>query len=127
MKISAYNRLLKTHVSTINIFGIILQLNEASSYHILPTSLPYQNQMYLEYGDCCQQAIISCGNDLARVSNKSFRADSLTCENFVPNIQIRGIVLSRNAPAEKCCHLIIAKDHNFHKLTYIGLTIIENV
>jgi len=73
-----YNRLVKTHVSTINIFVIILQLNEASSYYILPTSLPCKNKMYLEYGDCCQQTIISCGNDLARVSNESPRTDSLT-------------------------------------------------
>jgi len=38
--------------------------------------------MYLECGDCCQQTIISCGNDLARVSNKSPQTDSLTCEIF---------------------------------------------
>jgi len=63
--------------------------------------------MYLECGDCCQQTIISCGNDLARVSNKSPQTDSLTCEIFVPRIQIRGIVLSRNTPAEKCCVLLI--------------------
>jgi len=45
--------------------------------------------MYLESGDCCQHTIMSCGNDLARVFNKSPQTDSLTYEIFVPRIQIR--------------------------------------
>jgi len=83
--------------------------------------------MYLECGDCCQQTIISCGNDLARVSNKSPQTDSLTCEKFVPKIQIRGIVLSRNTPAEKCCNLIINNNNNSHKLSYLAFLILMDV
>ena len=95
------NRLLKTHLCFIHHFVWILQVNAASSYYILPTCLPYKNKMYLESGDCCQQTIILCGNNLARVSNKSPQTDSLTYEKFVPRIQIRSIVLSRNTLAEK--------------------------
>jgi len=83
--------------------------------------------MYLECGDCCQETIIACGNDLARVSNKSPQTESLTREIFVPRIQIRGIVLSRNTPAEKCCDLMIHNNNNSHKLFNIAFLIPVNV
>ena len=113
----------------LNHFAVFLQLNESSSYYFLPTCLPIRNKMYLECGDCCQQTIISCGNDLARVSNKSPQTDSLTCEIFVPRIQIKDIVLSRNTPAEKCCDLLINNNNNSHKLSYIAfllLMVVQN-
>ena len=40
-------------------------------------------------------------------------------EIFVPKVQIRGIVLSRNTPAEKCCDLLFDNNNNSHKLSYI--------
>jgi len=98
-----------------------------SSYYILPTCLPKENKMYLESGDCCQQTIISCGNDLACVSNKSPRTDSLTYEDFVPRIQIRGTVLSRNTPADKRFVLLIHIHSNSHKLCDKDLQLNMNV
>jgi len=83
--------------------------------------------MYLESGDCYQQTIISCGNDLARVSNKSPRTDSLTYEDFVPRIQIRGIVLSKNTPAEKWFVWLIHIHSNSHNLCYKDLQLNMNV
>jgi len=70
-------------------------------YYFLPTCLPNKIKMYLESGDSRQQTIISCGNELTRVSNKSPQTDSLTYEFFVSRVQTRRILLSRNTPAEK--------------------------
>jgi len=90
-------------------------MNEVSSYYFLPTCPPHKNKMYLKSGDSCQQTIISCGNDLTRVSNKSPRTDSLTYEFFVPRIQTRHILLSRNEPAEKLYFLKSIQRHPISK------------
>ena len=116
------NCLIKTHLCFIHHFVCILQVKEASSYYILTTCQPYKNKMYLESGDFCQQTLNLCGNDLARVPTKSPRTDSLTHENFVPQIQIRSIVLSRNTQADNGFVGLIHICSNSQKQIWMGMS-----
>ena len=106
MKISAGKLPAQDTSCIIHHVVVILHMNEASSYYFLRTCPPNKNKMHLESGDCCMQSIISCRNDLARVSNKKPQTDSLTYDFFVPIIQTRRILLSRNTLAEKWCFFL---------------------